>query len=103
MTEPFGVKQKAFSWNICNLVYSKKCSGFSFLSIISTKSFNQSYSFQVRELNFSEDLYFQCEAIPLSAKSCIGWVLIWISIGLLFGPIIEVCKDWYLFIFGDEI
>ena len=35
-------------------MYSYECSGFSFLSIISTKSASQSYSFHVNELNFSE-------------------------------------------------
>ena len=48
---------------------------------------------QLNELNFSEDLYFQCDAIPLSANSCISLVLICISIGFLFEPITDVWID----------
>ena len=44
----FLLKQNTLPSNICNLVYSKKCSGLVSFSIISTRSLNQSYSFKAK-------------------------------------------------------
>ena len=45
-------------------------------------------------------LYFQCAAMPYSARLCISTVRICISTGLPSGPITEVCSDWYMLNLG---
>ena len=45
-------------------------------------------------------LYFQCAAMPYSARRCISSVRICISTGLPAGPITVVCSDWYMLNLG---
>jgi hypothetical protein len=45
-------------------------------------------------------LYFQCAAMPYSARLCIARVRICSSTGLPSGPITVVCSDWYMLNFG---
>ena len=45
-------------------------------------------------------LYFQCAAMPNSARRCMSHVRIWISTGLPPGPTTVVCSDWYMLSFG---
>ena len=45
-------------------------------------------------------LYFQCAAMPYSARLCISTVRICSSTGLPSGPITVVCSDWYMLNLG---
>ena len=45
-------------------------------------------------------LYFQCAAMPYSARRCMANVRIWSSTGLPEMPITVVCRDWYMLNFG---
>jgi len=49
---------------------------------------------------FGSSLYFQCAAIPYSARRCIEKDRICSSTGLPCGPITVVCNDWYMLNFG---
>ncbi len=45
-------------------------------------------------------LYFQCAAMPYSARRCMSNVRICSSTGLPLGPITVVCSDWYMLNLG---
>ncbi len=45
-------------------------------------------------------MYFQCAAMPYSARRCIAKVRICSSTGLPSRPITVVCSDWYMLNFG---
>ena len=45
-------------------------------------------------------LYFQCAAMPYSARRCMAKVRICISTGLPSSPMTVVCSDWYMLNFG---
>ena len=49
---------------------------------------------------FASSLYFQCAAMPYSARRCIAYVRICSSTGLPDGPMTVVCSDWYMLNFG---
>jgi hypothetical protein len=48
----------------------------------------------------TSSLYFQCAAMPYSARRCMANVRICISTGLPAGPITVVCSDWYMLNLG---
>lgn len=45
-------------------------------------------------------LYFQCAAMPYSARRCMSNVRICSSTGLPLGPMTVVCSDWYMLNLG---
>lgn len=45
-------------------------------------------------------LYFQCAAMPYSARRCMSKVRICSSTGLPLGPMTVVCSDWYMLNLG---
>ena len=93
ITLPFGVKTKTSGLPKSKRSASRNSEG-------SSVSFCHSCNWRSQSISGEEFfdslpcLYFQCAAIPNSARECISKVLIWISIALPFGPITVVCSDW---------
>jgi GTP pyrophosphokinase len=101
MTSPFGVKT-----NTSALCRSKRSESRN--SPGSAASFCQSSSWRSQVMSSPGtapaeppvSLYFQCAAMPYSARLCISTVRICSSTGLPLGPITEVCSDWYMLNLG---
>ena len=115
MTSPFGVKTKTSLRDRSKRRDSRNSLGssVSFCQSSSWRSHAMSLTVSlsvptplgtsVRTLEAPADgscLYFQCAAMPYSARRCMSNVRIWSSTGLPLGPITVVCSDWYMLNLG---
>ena len=91
ITLPFGVKTKTSGVRRSYRKVSKKSPTSSVSCCHSCNCFNHIISgFFVASSPTVANLYFQCAAIPYSARACMSKVLIWISTAFPFGPITVV-------------
>lgn len=114
MTSPLGVKTKTSLRDRSKRSDSRNSPGssvsfcqssncLSHAMSLTASSFLADFGLSVRTLEApatASCLYFQCAAMPYSARRCMSKVRIWISTGLPLGPMTVVWSDWYMLNLG---